>query len=205
MRFHLPDPETIEISRLNLLVAEFLRQAPFEAEPGKHEGARDRLFSSPMHPHHADPEFLEDWHDLVRPDLETLFRGATETVARDLVSLREERPPSTEEEGPALEEREPSPTYAIRIPVAHLEAWLSCLNQARLVISEKFSFGEEDMNSPLGAPPSGKRDFALYQVHFYALLQELFLDIINAGEGDAAEDDGFDSDDFLEEEGENEG
>jgi hypothetical protein len=182
MRFYLSSPETVEISRLNLLVAECLRQTPFEAEPGKHEGARDRLYSTPMTDLHADPTFLEDWHDLVRPELETIFRGATEIVARDLVGLREEK----------LEEGEgESPSFVIRIPISHLEAWLSCLNQARLVISEKFSFGEEAMNSPLSSPPAGKRELALYQVHFYAVLQELILDIMRMQEGEPSYFDSF--------------
>ena len=183
MRFFLSNSETIEISRMNLLVAEFLRQTPFEAEPGKHEGARDRLFSSPMHPHYSDPEFLEDWTDLVRPELETLFRSATEIVARDLVGLKEEHLQPGEGE---------SPSFAIWIPVTHLEAWLSCLNQARLVISEKFSFTEDDMNSPLGSSLTGKRELALYQVHFYAVLQELILDIMRMQEGDDSSFDEFD-------------
>lgn len=184
MRFFLSNSDTVEISRMNLLVAEYLRQAPFEAEPGKSDAARDRLFSPPMHPHHSDPEFLEDWSDLVRPELETLFRGATEIVARDLVGLKEEQLEPGEGE---------SPSYAIWIPVAHLDAWLSCLNQARLVISAKFDFTEEDMNSPLGSGLTGKRELALYQVHFYAVVQELILDIMRMREeGDDGSLDDFD-------------
>lgn len=174
MRFYLADSDHIEISRLNLLVAEFLRQTPFDADPGKSEAARNRLFSSPMQSHSLDAEFIEDWHDLIRPDLEAMFRTATETVARDLVGLREEKLETGESD---------QPSYHLRIPLAHLDAWLSCLNQARLVISEKFGFTEEDMDGRLERTLASKRDMALCQVHFYALIQELMLDVMRVQEG----------------------
>lgn len=189
MRFHLTDSGVIEITQMNLLIAEFMRQAPFEADPGRSEAARDRLFSSPMQAEHLDAEFLEDWHDLVRPELEDHFRSANEIVARDLVGLREEP-------GPVLGADHGDghhPWFNLRIPVDHLDAWLSCLNQARLVISEKHGFSEEDMEEQLDRSLTGKRNMALFQMHVYGFLQELMLDVIRVSEGESSQFDHFGS------------
>lgn len=47
------------------------------------------------------------------------------------------------------------------------------------------------MGDSLETPPNGKRELALYQVHFYAILQELILDVMRVQEGDSSYFDGF--------------
>ena len=49
----------------------------------------------------------------------------------------------------------------------HAEAWLSVLNQARLVIAARRGFGEREMDEDLPFPPFTERDLDLFRIHFF--------------------------------------
>lgn len=70
-----------------------------------------------------------EWHRLMDAELSHLFEAATRTLERDLGAL-----------DPAARE--------IVFPAAHLPAWMSAVNQARLVLAEQHHFGEADLSSP---------------------------------------------------------
>lgn len=166
MRPRSPDEDTLEIAGIPAPLAEFLRQIPASARPGRSRAARRRLFSSPVSDP-ADP-LAADWAEHVAPELEHLFRSATELVAGDLRSLRKERRPPDD---PA--------SYRLRIPRKHAEAWLSALNQARIVIGEKIRYREGDRLDP-SRIDSDPRALQIAQMDFYALLQEWLLAGITA-------------------------
>ena len=63
---------------------------------------------------------------------------------------------------------------ALRIPVKNLEAWIHTLNQARLAIAARYDFSERDMDKRMSLD-GGARSLALFQIHFYGVLQECFL------------------------------
>jgi hypothetical protein len=63
----------------------------------------------------------------------------------------------------------------LRIPVKHADAWLSALNQARLVIAAKNDFTEIELNDHVHSPIGSRRDLSLFQVNFYGFLQEYIL------------------------------
>jgi hypothetical protein len=97
----------------------------------------------------------------VQPELRRLFRTATETVAGDLEQL------SGNEK-----------TFAnrtLRIPAKHADAWLSALNQARLVIAAKYNFTDGELCDHYRSPIGSRRDLSLFQVNFYGFLQEFIL------------------------------
>ena len=72
---------------------------------------------------------------------------------------------------------------ALAIPIKHLESWIHGLNQARLALAARHSFTEEDMDRilPLAGDP---HSLALLQVRFYGILQELFLQELEAPDSD---------------------
>ena len=63
----------------------------------------------------------------------------------------------------------------LRIPWKHADAWLSALNQARLVIAAKYNFSDAELGDHFRSPIGSRRDLSLFQVNFYGFLQECIL------------------------------
>lgn len=141
--------------------------------PGDHPAARERLFSAPVAA--GEPQMLDDWKEYVEPELSSLFRTAQETVEQDLAGLPRSQNDWTGDVH-ALEEVAFTPTeHRLSIPREHAAAWLSALNQARLVISARRGFDERAMSEEFPLPPFDQRQLELFQVHFYDDLQQLLL------------------------------
>ena len=156
---------------------DLLRRLPASADPADDAAARGRLFGSPLPPSEDGDEFNEDWRQFIEPELRSLFRTARETVQEDLGSLPPPPAVTPGEAAPdALDPAAFAPTaHKLEIPTRHLEAWLSVLNQARLVIAARRGFGEREMDEDLPFPPFGERDLDLFRVHFYDFLQQVIL------------------------------
>ncbi|HJX25560.1 MAG TPA: DUF2017 family protein [Chthoniobacterales bacterium] len=157
----------LEISELDPFLAELLRQIPASTNPEGNPAAEQRLFSRPADK--CEKESCAEWKLYVEPELRKSFGTATETVASDLQQLNgNER------------------TFAnrtLRIPAKHADAWLSALNQARLVIAAKYDFTEGELCDHYRSPIGSRRDLSLFQVNFYGFLQEFILrEIIGCGE-----------------------
>lgn len=204
------DAQTYILSHLEGLTLDIVRDLPDEADPEGNEKAHGRLYQDPTGGITADPEINQEWKEYIQPDLEHLFLTAVQTVRRDLESLQEvqliaytddtnntdlmaEDDPAeiasdsqNTQEKPEDKEDEEHPTYhAVKIPRTHFDAWLSCMNQARLVIFEKNGFSEEDMEEDLMvADPENPRDMALVKLRFYAGLQEMLIDTLRHEMGD---------------------
>lgn len=149
----------IEIAELDPFLAELLRQIPACANPQGTPAAEQRIFSPPANG--SETELCSEWKMYVEPELRRLFQTATQTVAADLEQLNgNER---------NLANR------TLRFPAKHADAWLSALNQARLVIAAKNSFTETELNDHLHSPIGSRRDLSLFQVNFYGFLQEFIL------------------------------
>jgi hypothetical protein len=151
--------DQIEISELDPFLAELLRQIPASANPDGVQAAEQRLFSPPSNG--KQPELCAEWRIYVEPELRRLFQTATETVAADLQQL------NGNEKSFA--------NRTLRIPAKHTDAWLSALNQARLVIAAKNNFTENELNDHFRSPIGSRRDLSLFQVNFYGFLQEFIL------------------------------
>jgi hypothetical protein len=149
----------IEVSELDPFLAELLRQIPTSGDPGGVPAAEQRLFSPPTTG--RETEICAEWKMYVEPELRRIFQTATETVATDLEQLNGNEK-----------------TFAnrtLRIPSKHADAWLSALNQARLVIVAKNNFTESELNDHFRSPIGSRRDLSLFQVNFYGFLQEFIL------------------------------
>jgi uncharacterized protein DUF2017 len=149
----------IEISELDPFLAELLRQIPSSTNPDGAPAAEQRLFSWPTNG--KETEFCAEWKTYVEPELRRLFQTATQTVAADLEQL------NGNEKSFA--------NCTLRIPAKHSDAWLSALNQARLVIASKNNFTETELNDHFRSPIGSRRDLSLFQVNFYGFLQEFIL------------------------------
>jgi len=149
----------IEISELDPFLSELLRQIPASANPGGAPAAEQRLFSRPITG--RESEICAEWKTYVEPELRRLFQTATQTVAADLEQL------NGNEKSFA--------NRTLRIPSKHADAWLSALNQARLVIAAKNNFTENELNDHFRSPIGSRRDLSLFQVNFYGFLQEFIL------------------------------
>lgn len=77
--------DCLEISELDPLLAELLRQVPESTNTEGVEGAQQRLFSLPAPA--SEREMCAEWKLYVEPELRRLFQTATETVATDLQQL----------------------------------------------------------------------------------------------------------------------
>jgi hypothetical protein len=149
----------IEVSELDPFLAELLRQIPASGDPGGVPAAEQRLFSPPTTG--KETEICAEWKMYVEPELRRIFQTATETVASDLEQLNGNEK-----------------TFAnrtLRIPSKHADAWLSALNQARLVIVAKNNFTDTELNDHFRSPIGSRRDLSLFQVNFYGFLQEFIL------------------------------
>jgi hypothetical protein len=149
----------IEISELDPFLAELLRQIPASTNPDGAAAAEERIFSPPTDA--TETGFRAEWKTYVEPELRRLFQSATETVAGDLEQLNGNEK--------SLANR------TLRIPAKHSDAWLSALNQARLVIATKNDFTETELNDHFRSPIGSRRDLSLFQVNFYGFLQEFIL------------------------------
>ena len=149
----------IELSELDPFLAELLRQIPASANTEGAPSVEQRIFSPPANGKEA--ELCAEWKMYVEPELRRLFQTATQTVGVDLEQLNGNEK--------SLANR------TLRIPTKHADAWLSALNQARLVIAAKNNFTELELNDHLRSPIGSRRDLSLFQVNFYGFLQEFIL------------------------------
>src|SRR5439155_8605528 len=138
--------DQIEISELDPFLAELLRQIPASTSPDGTPAAEQRLFSSTTNG--KESELCAEWKIYVEPELRRLFQSATETVAGDLEQLNGNEK--------SLANR------TLRIPAKHTDAWLSALNQARLVIAAKNNFTDSELSDHFRSTIELRRDLCLY-------------------------------------------
>ncbi len=145
---------SVTFAELEPILMDLLRGVPDAADPGESTAAQERLLPDPAP---DDPELGEEWREFVCPDLRHIFQTAQETLAGDVKEA------TVEEE-----------TASVRVPVAHFEAWLNALNQARLALHARHGFADEEMEG-MEADTDTERNLAMFQIHFYGVLQEFLL------------------------------
>lgn len=163
MHFRKNGDKMLEFSGLDPFLAELIKQIPCAADPHDDAAAKGRLYARPVEVADQEKDFLQDWDELVVPDLKLQFGSALAQVTHDIQEYLCE-----------VEGKEDFP-YRLQIPLAHADAWLSALNQARLVLVERFQFSDVELSRPFQTRLTSLRDLALYQISIYALLQELII------------------------------
>jgi hypothetical protein len=160
------------ISDLDETHVNLIRQAAEDASISDSPEARARLFPSPVPKKDQlrEGEFLEDWSDFVTDDLETQFASDVGIVLADLDTAVPQR--STKETG----ERR----LRLDVPIEHATPWFSALNQARLMLDQKFKLhpeGDGDFEPVLKEEQGSGLDMherleVYMRYEFYAALQE---------------------------------
>ena len=152
--------KAIEFSRIERIEAELLKQVPSCCEFEEGSNAAARIFPNPTDK--SDRDLLRDWDEFVRPELRHLFVSAKETVEEDLASLK----------------MKVGHLGRFLVPLEHGERWLNALNQARLVLAEKFQFSEKELSAFEPAKTFSQRELVLHQINFYAAIQERIIEIL---------------------------
>jgi hypothetical protein len=148
----------IRLSGLDLVLLDCLQSLPDILDQRDAPGVRRRLFPDPTT---AETEVNSDWQRLMTPELHHLFVAAGETVVRDLATL-----------APDLEHKN---HFQITFATDHLNAWMSALNQARLILAELFTITDADMNRTdfdLDQP----KDLAVFRIHILGYLLQLLVE-----------------------------
>jgi hypothetical protein len=106
---------TICVAGLSSIEVMVLRQVPDLLGRDQPEAVRKRLFPDAF----DDDERADEWRRTQHPELFALLADSKRIVESDLASLAPRARP---------------PGWAMQIPAAHVNAWLSALNAARLAI-----------------------------------------------------------------------
>ncbi len=163
MKFFNYEGKAAEFSGIDPFLAEVIRQILRAANSEDNAAARARIFSSPSA---ENDELARDWEELVVPELATQFEDAISLLETDLT------------ENLTMGNEEEDFPYSLRIPFAHIDAWLSGLNQARLVLAARHDFSDEELSGGIQPQLASLRDLALYQIAIYGWMQELLLTVL---------------------------
>lgn len=160
------------ISDLDEVHIQLIRQAADDASIGDSPEGRARLFPQPVSQKDEirEGEFLEDWNEFVTEDLETQFASDVGVVLSDLDNAVPQR--STKESTKR--------SLRLDIPLEHASAWFSTLNQARLILDQKYKLhpdGDGDFEPVLREGEEGDLDMherleVFMRYEFYAAMQE---------------------------------
>lgn len=164
LRVHAVNEKHVCISGINPLLAGLLQELPVTLEKRDTPAARVRLLPNPTE---SDPKANEDWSKTVTPELRHLLVSAGEVVGRDLTALQPE--PETQEQ------------FQITFPAEHTMAWMSALNQARLILGELFQIDEQDMNRE-DFDLTDRKHVAALKIHLLGHLLHLFV-VLEGGGG----------------------
>ena len=158
------DEKHIRVSGLTAMLAVMLREMPEILELRDGPDASDRLFPNPTT---ADDKINKEWQQMVNPELRHLFVAAGEIVTRDLTAM-------------AGDQGDPE-AYEITFPVEHLSAWMSALNQTRLILAEVHKIDEQDMERQ-DFDPQDPKHLAALRIHLLGYLLHLFVELENGNE-----------------------
>ncbi len=149
----------LRISGINPVVLDCLHSLPEILAQRDSPAARGRLLPNPTT---ADEKANSEWQRLIAPELRHMFVSAGETVARDLTSI-------------APDDRDPQ-LLAVIFPVEHTAAWMSALNQTRLVLGELHKVTDEDM-SAADFDVRKSKGLAVFRIHVLGYLLHLFIEL----------------------------
>jgi hypothetical protein len=164
LRIERLDEKHLRLCGLPTMLAVMLREMPEILEMRDGPDAAVRLFPNPTK---ADDKINKEWQQMVSPELRHLFVSAAETVTRDLTAM------SGNNGDPEL--------YEVTFPIEHLNAWMSALNQTRLILAEVHKVDEADMEQREFDPQNSKHLAAL-RIQLLGYLLHLFVELENGDE-----------------------
>lgn len=153
LRVRAVDAERLSLLGLDPTIELCLRQVPAILDHRDAGGAGRRLHPDALP---SDPRRNAEWHRLMDSELRHLFETAQRTLARDLEAMV------------------PGAAH-VEFPASHLTAWMSAVNQARILLSELHQLSAEDMDRDEYEPDS-PRDSALIQVQVLAYVMQVLVE-----------------------------
>jgi Domain of unknown function (DUF2017) len=147
----------LRVSGISPLLAGCLHELPRILELRDNPAARARLLPPPTS---EDVVINQEWKESVEPDLRHLLVSAGEIISRDLTGLK----PS---------QRLPDCCF-VTFPTTHTSAWMSALNQARLILAALANVDEIDMNLPY-SQLKGEKVLAVIQISVFGELLDRFV------------------------------
>ena len=154
------------------------------------EKTRERLFPSPLaNDALADEETitqLEDWDELIKPDLMEAFETSRDTVQSDLdkvetVPVEQVLPPEEADHNFAIDN-----FYRLEVKIENTELWYSALNQARLLLNEEYDLADSgdrlliQMEGPDAVDEN--RLLLLAQYEIYSVIQNILIESVMEGQ-----------------------
>ncbi|MFV1995422.1 MAG: DUF2017 family protein [Verrucomicrobiales bacterium] len=164
MRLRLLKNGNWEIGKVREMELYFLRQIRAASDPAGCESALARLYPATARDD-ASGEDGGEWRELVHPELVSLFRSALDIVEEDLGALEATIEGSEE-------------IFRLEIPVEHGDRWYGALNQARLVLAERFELPASEEEILGGEGGVDERWLACAQSGIYAFIQSFLLEAV---------------------------
>ncbi len=147
--------------QIHPLLAELVRGLPDLVEPeALSEAAEQRFYPEPTRDEDHD-QLRSDWKAFVEPSLQEHFRSSRDVVAADLKNLVEK-----------------TDFFELTIPLAHADAWLNTLNQARLALAAGLDFDEDLLGSSTPPDLVSDRGLAAFRINLYAFMQQCLIEQI---------------------------
>lgn len=186
MKFILAEESWI-LDELSPTEWQLISEIPLIAS-GEHftEQTRERLFPSPLaNDMLADEDTmaqLEDWEELIKPDLIEVFEASRDAVQNDLdnvqvVPLKSLLPPEEADLDLPFEE-----IYRLEIKIENTEQWYSALNQARLLLNEEYDLADSNDRMRIQMEGPGAVDenrlLLLAQYEIYCVIQNILVENI---------------------------
>jgi len=113
------------------------------------------------------------------------FEGE-DTVADEVEEADEEEEADDDAEADDEANEAPPETYELTIPFEHVDAWYGALNQARLVMQERYAFPEQENLETIVALLASENLKPYLTSRFYAEIQGVLLDLgMRADTGEA--------------------
>jgi len=143
----------LELAGIDFTVAYCLGRVHAVLAGRNDAGVRHRLHPDAVP---GDAARNAQWHRLMDTELRHLFEAAQATFARDLE---------------AFDPR----TRRVAFPANHLRAWMSAINQARIVLAEQHQIDATDLQQTEFSPGS-PRDSARLQVHVLGYVLQVLVE-----------------------------
>jgi hypothetical protein len=155
MRLALDDDGALVVDDIPAIVAGVVFELPKLLAPEQPDVVKTRLFPVPS----QDEAIAAEWRRAQHPELFALLADARTIVTRDITSLVRNAD---------------GWSWRLVIPGAHLAAWISALNAARLTLAAKHGVTAEDMD-PESEPQPDEKGRALRRIDAYGELQWMLI------------------------------
>jgi hypothetical protein len=151
---------TLEFFDVEPIEMELLREVIPLVESEEQGALGSRLYPPPAP--ESETELIQDWTELVQPELRRLFLSARQIVKEDLATVRHAR----------------SGHGQFKVKIEHADAWLNTLNQVRLILAEHYQYTEKELSGRKLPRAFDKRELVLVQINFYAAIQERIIELL---------------------------